>query len=92
MSERDDSGKWVSAFALGVIVGILLTLGIGGVLLRTQYQRAALEAERAHMMEMMAREEAERARQAAERAAVEANLTAEKKRHEAEQKSKVKGP
>jgi hypothetical protein len=70
--ERDDGGKWVWAFVLGVIVGILLTLGVGGVLLTTQARRAAMEAERARMMEMEAREAAERARREAEAAEAEA--------------------
>ncbi len=71
--ERDDQGKWVWAFLLGLIVGALLVVGVGGGLFMVQARRAAmaaeeaaLEAERAREMEMIAREEAEKRRQEAE--------------------------
>jgi hypothetical protein len=54
-------------------------LGVGGVLVTMQARRAAEAMERARMMEMMAREEAERARVEAEAAA---KLKAEKGIHE----------
>ncbi len=84
--ERDDQGKWVWAFLLGVIVGALLMLGLGGGLWMVQArqaralaEQAAMEAERARMMEMEAREQAERARAEVERA-----LQAEEARRKAE--------
>jgi hypothetical protein len=42
MSERDDGGKWVGAFVLGVIVGVLLTLGIGAAFLMAYVRRAEM--------------------------------------------------
>jgi hypothetical protein len=70
MSEHDeDQGKWVGAFILGVIVGVLLMLGIGGGLW-------TMQARRARAAEMMAREEAERALHEAERARLEAERAA----------------
>jgi hypothetical protein len=88
--ERDDQGKWVWAFVLGLIVGVLLMLGVGGGLTMVQLGRAriaaeeaAMEAERARMVEMEAREHAERAVQEAakaikEREAVRAKAEAAK--------------
>ena len=73
MSEHDEGGgNWVWPFVLGVIVGVLLMLGVGGVLVTTQYRRAADEAARARALERLAREEAERARLEAERARAQA--------------------
>jgi hypothetical protein len=86
MTEYDEGGgKWVGPFLLGVIVGALLMLGIGGGLWMVQAGRmreAAMDAERAHMEELMARERAEEARLETERAL----LMAEKARQEAEHK------
>jgi hypothetical protein len=94
MSDEGQGGNWVVPFVLGMIVGILLTLGAGGVLLTNQYRRAALEAERAAMeaeraraAEMEAREEALRALEAAE-----AHRKAEKDQQDAEKKARTKGP
>jgi hypothetical protein len=80
---------------LGVIVGVLLMLGVGGVLVTTQYRRAADEATRSQALERLAREEAERAHLEAERAAqalagVEAKLKAEKGERDAETKTPAK--
>jgi hypothetical protein len=86
--ERDDGGKWVWAFILGVIVGILLMLGVGGALLTTRARQAAMEAERARMMEMMVREEAERAREAAERAEAEAKAMLKAAKEQQEDRKK----
>jgi hypothetical protein len=80
MSEHDEGGgNWVWPFVLGVIVGILLMLGVGGVLMTKQFREAAVErdlaeeaAARARDMEMLARQEAERARHAAEEALAKA--------------------
>jgi hypothetical protein len=86
MSEQDDGGgKWVWVFVLGVIVGALLMLGVGGSLWMVQAGRmrdAAMEAEQAHMEELVARERAEEARLEAEREL----LMVEKARQEAEHK------
>jgi hypothetical protein len=84
--ERDDQGKWVWAFLLGVIVGAMLMLGLGGGLFMVQARQAralaeeaAMEADRARVMEMEAREQVERAHTEAERA-----LQAEQARRKAE--------
>ena len=93
MSENDDGGgNWVWPFVLGLITGVLLMLGVGGVLVTTQLQRVAAERERARMMEMVAREEAELARREAERAKAEAEarLKVEKDLADAEKQKRTK--
>jgi hypothetical protein len=93
MSEHDEGGgNWVWPFVLGVIVGVLLMLGVGGVLVTTQYRRAADEAARARALERLAREEAERASREAERARemeMEARRAAEQAAAEAEARHKA---
>jgi hypothetical protein len=93
MSDHDEGGgNWVWPFVLGLITGVLLMLGVGGVLLTTQLQRVAAEQDRARMMEMVAREEAEVARREAERAKAEAeaSLKAEKDLADAEKQKRKK--
>jgi protein subunit release factor B len=75
MSESGNDMKGVWGFLLGLLVGVLLTLGAGGACTMTQARRSqamALEAERqAEQMRLMAEEErqaAEAARQRAEEA------------------------
>jgi hypothetical protein len=40
--ERDQGGKWVAGFVVGLIAGVLLTLGIGAALLLTYVRRAEM--------------------------------------------------
>jgi hypothetical protein len=42
MSERNEGGKWVGAFVLGVIVGLLLTVGVGAALWMAYVRRAEM--------------------------------------------------
>jgi hypothetical protein len=73
MSEHDEGGgNWVWPFVLGLITGVLLMLGVGGVLVTTQYRRAVDEATRDQALERLARQEAEQARLEAERVRAEA--------------------
>jgi hypothetical protein len=62
--ERDDQGRWVLAFVLGVIVGALLILGLGGGLWMVQ----------ARQMEARALEARERAVRAEEEARIQRDL------------------
>jgi uncharacterized protein HemX len=75
--ERDDQGKWVWAFLLGLIVGALLVVGIGGGLFMVQARQARMAAEEEAMKAL---EEAERGRVESEhnlKAALEAIRKAE---------------
>jgi uncharacterized protein HemX len=64
--DREDSGK-LGAFLLGVLVGILLSLGVGTAFFMVQARQGVRATQEALIEATMAREEAEAARQVAER-------------------------
>jgi septal ring factor EnvC (AmiA/AmiB activator) len=73
--ERDDQGKWVRAFLLGMIVGALLVVGVGGGLFMVKARQASRAAEEAAMEAERARAMAEEERLRAEEQAARAPST-----------------
>ncbi len=65
--ERDDQGRWIGAFLLGLIVGALLMVGIGGGLWMVRGRQAQMQALEAQDRAVEAEEKARRQRDAAER-------------------------
>ncbi len=86
--ERDDQGKWVWAFLLGMIVGALLVVGVGGGLFLVKARQASMAAEEAAMEAERARAMAEEERLRAEEREVRARQEVEKARKELERRDK----
>jgi uncharacterized protein HemX len=94
MSENEGGeSKWLGAFLLGFLTGVLVCIGVGGGFFFVVQRRSMMEAEvsamRAAEAEAMAREQAERARAMEQMARIEAEKAKEALRA-AEKKAKEK--